>query len=272
MKGKILSLNNGSGIIVCDAGDRYEFENGEIKSERVKNGSMVDFIAEGNKAKEIYIIAEAGASAIIDDMMSTADSIRGKATDIIESKSGGSAITKLGFLAAAGMIVSFIGAYTFDLLFYIGFGIELYAVFMLSRSVSVDAIFRNRIKSYVSLIIALLLLDSAVSSAMIGMMSSDSSSFIFTAIKAILAISLMIYSALSAYKALSVLSKIFENKFFFYAAWMYIAGAISPIYALTGDYDLALRLPYILFSLHFILMFIGYVNLKEPKAKELEEE
>lgn len=58
MKGKILdySIQNSSGIISGDDGNRYEFLNVEWKSDKLpKINQKVDFIIDGNNAKGIYL-------------------------------------------------------------------------------------------------------------------------------------------------------------------------------------------------------------------------
>ncbi|MGE4457529.1 MAG: hypothetical protein AB7E13_11380 [Arcobacteraceae bacterium] len=266
MRGKILNISDGTGIIVSENGDRYEFVESEIKSEHAQNGKTVDFVAEDGQAKAIYVI-DSGASAAFKDVKNTIDPWIVQAKSVIDKQSGGSVVKKFGYLAAAGMLLSIIGAYVSDLLFFIGFGIELFALFKMAKIVSENSFFMYRIKANLSLFVALLLFESAISSAVMALMGHQASS-IFLIIKILFIATLLVYSAITAYKALSTLTKIFKTKMFIYAVWAFIAGVISPLIALTGEIDLALRLPFILFSVHSLLMFVGYILLQDPlKAK-----
>lgn len=262
MKGTILSLTDGAGIIVSENGERYQFVQGEMKSERVQNGNSVDFVVEEGQAKAIYVI-ESGESTIFNDATSTVSSWIDEAKCIIEKQSDGSIVKKFGYLAATGMLLSIIGAYISDLLFFIGFVIELFALFKMAKIVSNNSFFMYRIKANLSLIVALLLFESALSSAMMALMGHQASS-IFLVVKILFIVTLLIYSAVTAYKALSNLTRVFKTKMFIYAAWAFIAGVISPLIAFTGELDFALRLPFILFSAHSLLMLIGYISLKDP--------
>jgi TM2 domain-containing membrane protein YozV len=58
MKGKVLDFNSTTlqGVIAGDDGKRYSFDGAEWKSEGVAGaGLVVDFVAEGDGAKQLYI-------------------------------------------------------------------------------------------------------------------------------------------------------------------------------------------------------------------------
>jgi hypothetical protein len=60
MEGIILDFNQTEGAIRCHAGQRYTFALTEWQSAEVpERGALVDFIAEGQHAKQVYLLARA---------------------------------------------------------------------------------------------------------------------------------------------------------------------------------------------------------------------
>lgn len=64
MEGVILDFNQTEGAIRCHAGQRYTFAMTEWQSAEVPEcGAMVDFIAEGDRARQVYLLARASTNS-----------------------------------------------------------------------------------------------------------------------------------------------------------------------------------------------------------------
>lgn len=66
MEGIILDFNQTEGAIRCHAGQRYTFALTEWQSAEVpERGALVDFVAEGDRAKQVYLLARASAESAV---------------------------------------------------------------------------------------------------------------------------------------------------------------------------------------------------------------
>jgi len=63
MRGEILSFGSGEGVIAGDDGNRYAFGSGDYRREAPAAGTPVDFVAEADRARDIYPLVGTSAFA-----------------------------------------------------------------------------------------------------------------------------------------------------------------------------------------------------------------
>ena len=228
MKGIVLA----HGVISAQDGHRYSFTQEDVKSQdKIKIGNEVDFVANGGKASEIYVI-----SKILN-------------TEI-------SSIRTLALVGACLSIFGFIGG----VLYIPGFICLLIAILKLANLVNSPTLKRNYILSAISSVIGVVLI---LIGAFLGMSSSigatnSNGGFTFSPIVIILLVLGVIISIYSLYKMFLTykeLSQISGDKFFLYHAILFIIG-IATMMVLVG---------YILLIVATILHIIAWYRFKIAK-------
>ena len=228
MKGIVLA----HGVISAQDGHRYSFTQEDVKSQdKIKIGNEVDFVANGGKASEIYVI-----SKILN-------------TEI-------SSIRTLALVGACLSIFGFIGG----VLYIPGFICLLIAILKLANLVNSPTLKRNYILSAISSVIGVVLI---LIGAFLGMSSSigatnSNGGFTFSPIVIILLVLGVIISIYSLYKIFLTykeLSQISGDKFFLYYAIFFIIG-IATMMVLVG---------YILLIVATILHIIAWYRFKIAK-------
>ena len=228
MKGIVLA----HGVISAQDGHRYSFTQEDVKSQdKIKIGDEVDFVANGGKASEIYVI-----SKILN-------------TEI-------SSIRTLALVGACLSIFGFIGG----VLYIPGFICLLIAILKLANLVNSPTLKRNYILSAISSVIGVVLI---LIGAFLGMSSSigatnSNGGFTFSPIVIILLVLGVIISIYSLYKIFLTykeLSQISGDKFFLYYAIFFIIG-IATMMVLVG---------YILLIVATILHIIAWYRFKIAK-------
>ena len=228
MKGIVLA----HGVISAQDGHRYSFTQEDVKSQdKIKIGNEVDFVANGGKASEIYVI-----SKILN-------------TEI-------SSIRTLALVGACLSIFGFIGG----VLYIPGFICLLIAILKLANLVNSPTLKRNYILSAICGVIGVVLI---LISAFLGMSSSigatnSNGGFTFSPIVIILLVLGVIISIYSLYKMFLTykeLSQISGDKFFLYHAILFIIG-IATMMVLVG---------YVLLIVATILHIIAWYRFKIAK-------
>lgn len=228
MKGIVLA----HGVISAQDGHRYSFTQEDVKSQdKIKIGNEVDFVANGGKASEIYVISK-----------------------ILNSKI--SNIRTLALVGACLSIFGFIGG----VLYIPGFICLLIAILKLANLVNSPTLKRNYILSAISSVIGVVLI---LIGAFLGMSSSigatnSNGGFTFSPIVIILLVLGVIISIYSLYKIFLTykeLSQISGDKFFLYYAIFFIIG-IATMMVLVG---------YILLIVATILHIIAWYRFKIAK-------
>ena len=228
MKGIVLAHE----VISAQDGHRYSFTQEDVKSQdKIQIGDEVDFVANGGKASEIYVI-----SKILN-------------TEI-------SSIRTLALVGACLSIFGFIGG----VLYIPGFICLLIAILKLANLVNSPTLKRNYILSAISSVIGVVLI---LIGAFLGMSSSigatnSNGGFTFSPIVIILLVLGVIISIYSLYKIFLTykeLSQISGDKFFLYYAIFFIIG-IATMMVLVG---------YILLIVATILHIIAWYRFKIAK-------
>lgn len=160
MKGKILDYNiqESTGIISGDDGQRYSFSNSEWKSsESPKANQNVDFEIDGNEAKAIYLVK----SQIPD--FATSLNIEGS-----EARKGavfgaiGSGLTFFTIIPFIGFLFGFIGVI-----------LEIFGIKKLSDNAKNDRdIFKNYIFGVIFLLVGTVLMGIIMGAGLVGSMAS----------------------------------------------------------------------------------------------------
>ena len=227
MKGTVLAHE----VISAQDGHRYSFTQEDVKSQdKIQIGDEVDFVANGGKASEIYVI-----SKILN-------------TEI-------SSIRTLALIGACLSIFGFIGG----VLYIPGFICLLIAILKLANLVNSHALKRNYILSAISSVIGVVLI---LIGAFLGMSSSiqatNSNGFTFSPTVIILlalGVIIFIYSLYTMFLAYKELSQISGDKFFLYHAILFIIG-IATMMVLVG---------YVLLIVATILHIIAWYRFKIAK-------
>ncbi len=228
MKGTVLAHE----VISAQDGHRYSFTQEDIKSQsEIQIGDEVDFVTNGGKANEIYVI-----SKILN-------------TEI-------SSIRTLALIGACLSIFGFIGG----VLYIPGFICLLIAILKLANLVNSPTLKRNYILSAICGVIGVVLI---LISAFLGMSSSigatnSNGGFTFSPIVIILLVLGVIISIYSLYKIFLTykeLSQISGDKFFLYYAIFFIIG-IATMMVLVG---------YILLIVATILHIMAWYRFKIAK-------
>lgn len=251
MNGTVLNVVDGAGILLDDQGNRYSFGQGEVKSGIIRNGSKVNFVVEGNQAKEIYIMVGG------DPLGSLSQSV----TDL----TGGSEVKTGAYIAAAGAFLSLLGVFS-ALLAFVGFGLELYGVYRLASYKGEMSFFTYRVKAIVSGFIAILLTSSAIESfGWYGLSFGHSAgSGVFAVVKALLGVAAAVYAVRTMFKALKGIADAYNAPLFNLAAWLYLVALISPIiFLLLQSFSLALTVPSYLMGVYSILLVIAYITIQD---------
>ena len=228
MKGIVLAHE----VISAQDGHRYSFTQEDVKSQdKIKIGYEVDFVTNGGKASEIYVI-----SKILN-------------TEI-------SSIRTLALVGACLSIFGFIGG----VLYIPGFICLLIAILKLANLVNSHALKRNYILSAISSVIGVVLI---LIGAFLGISSSigatnSNGGFTFSPIVIILlalGVIISIYSLYKMFLTYKELSQISGDKFFLYYAIFFIIG-IATMMVLVG---------YALLIVATILHIIAWYRFKIAK-------
>ena len=232
MKGIVLAHE----VISAQDGHRYSFTQEDVKSQdKIKIGDEVDFVANGGKASEIYVISKNTSSSETDN------------------------IRTLALVGACLPILSFI-PYVGFLFSIAGFICLLIAILKLANLVNSPTLKRNYIFCVICGVIGFVLI---LIGAFLGMSSSigatnSNGGFTFSPIVIILLVLGVIISIYSLYKIFLTykeLSQISGDKFFLYYAIFFIIG-IATMMVLVG---------YILLIVATILHIIAWYRFKIAK-------
>ena len=228
MKGIVLA----HGVISAQDGHRYSFTQEDVKSQdKIKIGYEVDFVANGGKASEIYVISKNTSSSETDN------------------------IRTLALIGACLSIFGFIGG----VLYIPGFICLLIAILKLANLVNSHTLKRNYILSAICGVIGVVLILIGAflgMSSSIGATSNDGFTFsptiiILLALGAIISI----YSLYTMFLAYKELSQISGDKFFLYHAILFIIGIVTMM-VLVG---------YVLLIVATILHIIAWYRFKIAK-------
>lgn len=219
MNGTVLNIVDGAGILLDDQGNRYSFGQGAVQGGAIRNGSKVNFIVEGNQAKEIYGMSGGSSFTGSSDFF-------GSMSQKIDELTGGSEIKKTAYIAALGIFISIIGV-AFNFLVVIGFALELYAVYRLAVLANDMSFFWYQIKTIGAVIIAILLILYGFS--MVFESAWTSGFFI------VLGLVAFVYSIFTTVKAFTGIGRAYDVNLFYLVAKLYIAiPVVLTIFALVS--------------------------------------
>lgn len=240
MNGTVLNVVDGAGILLDDQGNRYSFGQGDVKSGVIRNGSKVNFVVEGNRAKEIYIMA--GGNPF--------DSLSQGATNL----TGGSEIKTGAYIAAAGAFLSLFGLVS-SMMAFMGFGLELYGVYRLAVYKGEMSFFWYKVKAVAAGLIATMLIAYAVKSLFFFGFSFGTLSGLGAVgiLELILGFFLAIYAAIAMFSALKGIASAYNANLFNIAAWLYLAALLTMIFGIGA----------ILMAIYSILLIIAYVTIQD---------
>ena len=251
MKGTILA----KGIILAADESRYSYQQEDVKSANeegkpvvLSQGDEVDFIAEGQTAKEIYLTktklinVDFSSFSLGDDNLSTIRTL-GLA---------GSALPILG-------VIPFIG-----LVFVIaGFICILLAIIKLSNKAASPTLKKNYIIYLVATVVATILIFIGATMGVFALIGASAkyggASGIGIAIGVIFliaGINGMIYAFFKEFQVYNELSRISGDKFFLYYFICTVVGALT----------VAIAIGYFILLAAFILQIIAWYRLREIKA------
>lgn len=273
MNGLVLSIVDGSGIIVDDNGERYKFEKAEIKQGNLKNGSKVNFVNNEGIASDIYLIEQenpiSDATETISKGFSKSASFVSNTSTAMNQKinnyTGGSKIRSMSLLAAFGASILILFSGVSDIITLIGFSLEMFALYTLAKIKNNMIFFIYRIKAIISAIIAIFVLQSIVENFLFILSGQN---LFFNGLKIVIFIVAIIYSIYSIFKSYTQLGKIFKVRLFVISAWLYILALISPIvFIVMQNLQLILEAPYYLILGHFIVLIFAYLKIRDEKIE-----
>lgn len=240
MQGTVLS----SSVISGDDGKRYIYSDGGVKSEgELKNGDRVDFVIDGERAKEIYLLREN--------------------PPILDVFSGDTDVQKLRTLAIIGTILNILGAgLALFFINFIGSTIMFFAIYKFAKLAKSDTLFKNYLISYLLSIGGIVLLGFGTLLAIFGAGAVDSTGgaalISSMGIVAIIGFALIVASFFWSYKAYNELSYLSENRYFLYAFYCYVASAVA-ILIVASNFILAIG---------FMLELVAWIQLNNIKTKQ----
>ena len=204
MKGTVLA----HGVISAQDGHRYSFTQEDVKSQdKIKIGYEVDFVANGGKASEIYVISKI---------------LNNKISNIRTLALVGVCLPILSFIPYVGFVFSIAG-----------FICLLIAILKLANLVNSPTLKRNYILCAISSVVGVVL---TLVSTFLGISSSiqatNSDGFTFSpTVIILLALGaiIFIYSLYTMFLAYKELSQISGDKFFLYHAILFIIGIATMI-------------------------------------------
>lgn len=240
MNGTVLNVVDGKGILLDDQGNRYTFGQGDVKSGAIRNGSKVNFIVEGNQAKEIYIMT--GGNPL--------DSLSQSATNL----TGGSEVKTGAYIAAAGAFLSLFGLVS-SFMAFVGFGLELYGVYRLAIYKSEMSFFWYKVKAVVAGFIATMLITYAIASLFFFGFSFGALAGLGLGgiLMLILGLAAAIYAAIAMFSALRGIASAYNANLFNIAAWLYLAALLTMVFGI-GVF---------LMAIYSILLIIAYVTIQD---------
>ena len=235
MKGTVLAHE----VISAQDGHRYSFTQEDVKSQdKIKIGDEVDFVANGGKASEIYVISKNTSSSETDN------------------------IRTLALVGACLPILSFI-PYVGSLFSIAGFICLLIAILKLANLVNSPTLKRNYIFCVICGVIGFVLIVVGVAFGTIASIVATNgdmvnSSFKFSPTVIILlalGVIISIYSLYKMFLTYKELSQISGDKFFLYYAILSIIG-IATMMVLVG---------YVLLIVAGILHIMAWYRFKIAK-------
>lgn len=240
MNGTVLNVVDGAGILLDEQGNRYSFGQGDIKSRVVRNGSKVNFVVEGNQAKEIYIMA--GGNSL--------DSLSQSAANL----TGGSEVKTGAYIAAAGAFLSLFGLMS-SIMAFVGFGLELYGVYRLAIYKGEMSFFWYKVKAVVAGLIATMLFAYSISSLfMFGFsMGALSTLGVGGILMLIFGFIAAIYAVIAMFSALRGIANAYNSNLFNIAAWLYLASLLTMVFGIGA----------FLMAIYSILLIIAYVTIQD---------
>lgn len=240
MNGSVLNVVDGAGILLDEQGNRYSFGQGDVKGGIIRNGSKVNFIVDGDQAKEIYLM---GGGNPLDSLSQGAANL-----------TGGSEVKTGVYIAAGGAFLSLFGLIS-SVMAFIGFGLELYGVYRLAMYKGEMSFFWYKVKAVVAGFIATMLITYAVASLFLFGFSFGALAGlgIGGALMLILGIGAAIYAVIAMFNALRGIANAFDANLFNIAAWLYLAALMTMVFGIGA----------FLMAIYSILLIIAYVTIKD---------
>jgi len=230
MRGKILEIGEGKGLISGEDLQRYSFDTKDIKSDTsIEVGQTVDFLTEENGvAKDIFLIEE-------------------KKTIVIEQVANSEGAT----IAAVGSGVALLGAipYVGALFSMAGIILELVGVKKLSNAVNNKSIFSNMLWGLIFSFIASMVL---LIGTFFGVISGSVTAMV---VVGIIFLAFAISSAIKTFRAYRDLGIEYNLPIFKTSAWLFVVGIITTPIIIGLLFLLA----------HQICNIIGYMSIRKDK-------
>ena len=253
MKGTVLAPG-----IILDADDqRFTYLQEDVASVTkdgaaivLKQGDEVDFIADGQTAKQIYLTKAKSMNLNLDNI-----NFDIKSNDL-------SAIRILGLAGSALPILGIIPFIGF-IFFIAGFLCMLFAIFKLSDKVGSPTLKKNYILYLVVAVASTILISiGAITGALgfagmgSGYANAGGTGAIFGVILGLAGVVGMIYAFFKEFQVYNELSNISGDKFFLY----YFIGSV------VGTITLFIIIGYILLIVAFVLQIVAWYRLQEVKT------
>lgn len=247
MNGTVLHIADGLGVILNEQGERYSFDQSDLKGGSVRNGTKVNFVPEANRATDIYPLS--GENPF--DSLSQGAA---KLSDAATSLTGGSEVKTAAYIAASGAFISLLGAFS-ALWAFLGFGLELYGVYRLAVYKRDMSFFWYKVKAVVAGLIAVALIMSAISSlfffgfSMGALMTLGIGGMVMLALGFLAAV----YAIIAMFNALRGIASAYNAPLFNTAAWLYLASLLTMIFGIGSFVMLA----------YSIVLIIAYIKIQD---------
>jgi hypothetical protein len=253
MKGTVL----GSGVILSADEQRYSYIDDDVKSVTangttvvLRQGDEVDFIVDGQNAKEIYLTKAKSLNINFDNM-----NFDLKSNDLSTIRTlglAGSALPILGVIPFLGIV--FVIA---------GFICILLAIFKLSNKIGSPTLKKNYVLYLVATLAASILIFLGMTmgvfafmNAGIGYSGAGGASMIIGAILGVAGLAGVIYGFFKEFQVYNELSNISGDKFFLY----YFIGTV------VGLLTTVIIIGYVILLVAFIIQIIAWYRLQEVKT------
>lgn len=254
MNGEILTVDEiGNGVILAEDGNRYSFLKEDTNNQILRAGQKVNFVQEGNTAKDIFLIKSKNSSFSSEDIMQTLN------IDKSDTRKG-------AVYAAGGVIISFFTIIPFLGVIFAAAGLvlELIGVKKLSDNAKIEKdIFKNMLFAIILGLIGIFLMYIIIGASAVGSMatlSMDETGSLFGAgfgigsvIGILIFIGFSIVSVLKMFKSLKSIANEYKVSLLGIAAWLYLAGIIL----------MPLGIGFLILFAFNIVKIIGYLKIEK---------
>lgn len=241
MNGTVLHIAQGSGIILGEDGERYTFTQEDVRSPDLIHGTKVNYIAEEACARDIYAIA--GGNPV--------DAIAQGAASV----TGGSEVKTAAYIAGFGALVSLVGSASLFFVF-VGFAIELYGVYRLSRFKNRPDIFWYQLKAVASLFAAMTLGSFGLVGGIMAFVGELESLGTGAAVMVAFAVAAAVYSVYAMFRSLDAIAQAYRAQLFTVAAWLYLAGMAT----------LAAGIGFVILLAYTVVLIVAYFTLQDERT------